>query len=83
MNTQTITPEQSKRLYQDAMIRMRWRLWFAFAESKYEEFRYRGNPKKPYFKNIKEYCLNHWGKEIANMTKEELSEYIAIVTKWK
>lgn len=83
MKALTITPEKAHELHEEAMRRLRWRLWFVFAESKYEQFRYKGNKKKPHYKNINKYCLEHWGKEIGDMTKEELSEKIAIVSKWK
>lgn len=83
METPQITPEKAKELTEAAMRRLRWRLWFAFAESKYDEFCYKGNKKKPHWNNIKKYCLEHWNKEIGQMTKEELSEKIAIVKKWK
>lgn len=83
MKTIEVTPEKAKQLQEDALTRMRWRLWYAFAESKYEEFCYQGNKKKPYWKNIAAYCLKHWGKQIGEMTKDELQEKIAIVGKWK
>ena len=78
-----VTPDKADELLQKAMIRMRWRLWYAFAESKYPEFRYHDNKKLPDFINIKAYCLKHWGVEIEHMTKDELQEKIAIVSKWK
>ena len=78
-----ITQEKAKQLKNEAMIRMRWRLWFVFAESKYEQYRYKGNKKKPHYKNINAYCLKHWGKEIGEMTKDELAKHIAQVKKWK
>ena len=73
----------SSRLREESMIRMRWRLWFLFAESKYTEFCYKGNKKNPHYENIKKYCRERWGKEIKDMTDDELSKYIAIVKKWK
>ena len=83
MKTINVTPEKSEQLQDEAMVRMRWRLWYVFAESKYPEFRYHDNKKQPDFNNIRAYCLKHWGVEIGNMTKEELQEKIAIVNKWK
>ncbi len=71
------------RLQYEAMVRLRWRLWFAFTESKYVAFRYKGRKGKPDFARIKQYCLEHWGKEPADMTLDELRKYIAIVAKWK
>jgi hypothetical protein len=79
----TITPEKVQQLHEEAMRRMRWRLWFVFAESKYENFRYNDDPKKPHYKNINNYCKEHWGKEIGEMTKDELAKHIALVKKWK
>jgi len=78
-----VTPDKVDELLEKAMIRMRWRLLYVFAESKYPEFRYHDNKKQPDFNNIKTYCLKHWGIEISNMTKEQLQEKIAIVSKWK
>lgn len=78
-----LTPEKSRELHEEAMRRLRWRLWFAFAESKYNHFCYKGNKKSPHYKNIDDYCREHWNKTIGTMTKEELSEKIAIVSKWK
>lgn len=78
-----VTPDKADELLEKAMTRMRWRLWYAFAESKYPEFRYHDNKKQPDFNNIRAYCLKHWGIEIGNMTKEQLQEKIAIVNKWK
>ncbi len=73
------------RLQEESMRRMRWRLWFAFAESKYESFgrvdRY--GRLQPDFASITEYCKKYWGKEIKDMDARELSERIAIVQKWK
>ncbi|HEY5508421.1 MAG TPA: hypothetical protein VIK29_07115 [Paludibacter sp.] len=83
MKTIEVTPEKAEQLHEEAMVRMRWRLWYAFAESKYPEFRYHDNKKQPDFNNIRAYCLKHWGVEIGNMTKVQLQEKIAIVTKWK
>jgi len=54
-----------------------------FAESKYTQFAYKGDRKKPCYEVIKKYCREHWGKEIKDMTEPELSKYIAIVKKWK
>jgi hypothetical protein len=71
------------RLREESMTRMRWRLWFLFAESKYTQFAYKGDRKKPCYEVIKKYCREHWGKEIKDMTEPELSKYIAIVKKWK
>ena len=72
-----------RELYEETMRRLRWRLWFVFAESKYDQFCYKGNRKKPHYGNINTYCQSKWGKTISEMTKTELSEKIAIVTKWK
>lgn len=70
-------------LKEESMRRMRWRLWFVFAESKYEVFSENGKGLKPHFDNIKAYSLKHWGKEIKDMTEKELSKNIAIISKWK
>ena len=78
----TITPEQARRLENQALTRMRWRLWFAFTDSKYAHFRYKGRSGKPDYAAIKKYCRDHWGKEPADMSLEELRKYIAIVNKW-
>jgi hypothetical protein len=83
MNSINVTPEKADELLEQAMNRMRWRLRYAFAESKYHEFRYHENKKLPDLININAYCLKHWGVQIDNMTKEELQEKIAIVTKWR
>ena len=83
MNTVKITPQKSAQLNAEAMKRMRWRLWFAFAESKYNHFCKDGDKKKPHYQNIDAYCSEHWGKTIGNMTKEELAKHISQVTKWK
>lgn len=79
-----ITNERSAKLKEESMKRMRWRLWFAFRDSKYAQFKnvYRGNVY-PHYNNIKEYCLKHWGKEIKDMGEHELSNRISIVLKWK
>lgn len=74
---------KADRLQQDTMMRMRWRLWFAFAESPYEAFRYKGRQGKPNYATIKEYCRTHWHKEPGEMTLQELRKCIAIVGKWK
>lgn len=78
-----ICKKDIQRLQYDKMIRMRWRLWFAFSESRYEQFRYKETYGKPNYATIKEYCIEHWGKEPADMTLTELRKYISIVTKWK
>lgn len=80
-----LTPEEvtAIRLQQEALTRMRWRLWFAFADSKYDSFKYKGRKGKPNYAVIKKYCIEHWGKEPADMTLEELRKSIAIVNKWK
>lgn len=83
MNSILVTPEKRRELYEETMRRLRWRLWFAFAESKYTHFCYKGNKKRPHYKNIDDYCQEQWGKTISVMSKTELSEKIAIVTKWK
>jgi hypothetical protein len=73
------------KLQEESMRRLRWRLWFAFSESKYEQFHTtdsRGNVL-PNFKEITKYCIKHWQIEIKDMTERELSERIAIVRKWK
>jgi hypothetical protein len=80
---QKIAPRRAVQLREAEMTRMRWRLWFLFAESKYKEFAYKGDPKKPYYAKIRAYCLHHWGKEIGDMTHAELSRFIGIVRKWK
>ena len=79
-----ISNERSAQLQEEAMRRMRWRLWFAFRDSKYDQFKYmhKGNVYPNYAK-IKEYCLRHWGKEIKDMGYNELSNKISIVLKWK
>lgn len=65
--------------------RLRWRLWFVFSESKYEQFRYKNRNGKvqPNFTVITEYCKTHWNKTIADMSERELEKYIAIVKHWK
>ncbi len=78
-----VSKEKSGQLHEEAMRRMRWRLWFAFAESKYEHFRQDGNKKKPNYQNINKYCKEHWGKEVGEMTKDELAKHISQVSKWK
>lgn len=75
--------ETINKIEYDAMVRMRWRLWFLFAESKYEEFRYKGRPNKPHYQAIKDYCIKQWGKEPKDMSKHELRKVISIVKKWK
>ncbi len=77
--------ETKNRLKEESMRRMRWRLWFAFRDSKYTRFRQsdgRGG-LNPNYQTIKEYCLKYWGKEIKDMTENELTNRIAIVNKWK
>jgi len=83
MNAIKVTSEKSNELLEAAMTRMRWKLWFSFAESKYHHFRKNDNPKRPHYDNINDYCREHWGKTISKMSKEELQEKIAIVKKWK
>lgn len=83
MDILLITPQKAEQLKSEALIRMRWRLWFAFAESKYEGFRYDGNKKKPHYGNIDAYCVKHWGKRIGEMAKSELAKHISQVNKWK
>ena len=79
-----ISNKKSAQLKEAAMTRMRWRLWFAFRDSKYTQFRniYRGK-SYPHYENIKVYCLKHWGKEIKDMGENELANRISIVSKWK
>ncbi len=79
----TINPKRAEELNNAALRRMRWKLWFCFAESKYDTFRENDNPKRPHYKNIDAYCLKHWGKKIGEMTKTELSKYISLISKWK
>lgn len=83
MNAIKVTPEKSAEILEAAMTRMRWKLWFSFAESKYHHFRKNDNPKRPHYDNINAYCREHWNKTIGEMSKEELQEKIAIVKKWK
>lgn len=79
-----ITKEQSDRLKMESIRRMRWRLWFAFRDSKYERFRKEVRDEiHPNYDNIKQFCLEHWKVEIKDMTESELKKYIAIVAKWK
>lgn len=78
----TVTPEKVRELQNVEMNRMRWRLWFSFAESKYKQFAYKGS-NKPHYANINAFCMKHWGKTIAEMTKDELGKYISLVRKWK
>lgn len=77
--------QAKNRLKEEALRRMRWRLWFAFRDSKYTQFRQSDGRGKlnPNYQTIKEYCLKHWGKEIKDMTEKELADRIAIVLKWK
>lgn len=71
------------------MQKMRWRLWFAFRDSKYPEFstvitsKKRGTQVNPNYDKINEFCLEKWGKKIGDMTQEELAKYINLVKKWK
>ena len=67
---------------EEELRRLRWRLWFAFAESKYEHFRVKDS-KHPNYNIINDYCEKHWGVKIGDMTKSKLQEKIAIVQKWK
>lgn len=79
-----ITQQQSDRLKMESIRRMRWRLWFAFRDSKYESFRKKVKGEvQPDYETIKQYCLDHWKTEIKDMTESELTKYIAIVRKWK
>lgn len=73
------------RLKEEALRRMRWRLWFAFAESKYDSFGRvdRLGRLQPDFAKITKYTMKYWGKHIKDMTEEELASRIAIVQKWK
>jgi hypothetical protein len=80
---QSVDARRAAQLREEEMIRMRWRLWFLFAESRYTQFAYKGNPKKPCYAKIREYCIRHWGREIGDMTRAELSRFIGIVRKWK
>lgn len=67
---------------QDELRRLRWRLWFVFAESKYEHFRVKDS-KHPNYNIINDYCEKYWGVKVGDMTKKQLQEKIAIVKKWK
>lgn len=79
-----VSEKRSVQLKNEAMTRMRWRLWFAFRDSKYEHFRYISKGRAyPNYATIKEYCLRHWSKEIKDMSYNELSNKISIVLKWK
>ncbi|WP_315302510.1 hypothetical protein [Tannerella forsythia] len=73
------------RLKEEALRRMRWRLWFAFAESKYDTFGHvdRLGRLQPDFEKITKYTMKYWGKHIKDMSEEELASRIAIVQKWK
>ena len=74
----------AERLQQESLRRMRWRLWFAFRDSKYPEYRNETtNGIYPNYKAIDEYCLKHWGTRIGMMTEYELSQKIAVVMRWK
>jgi hypothetical protein len=77
------TLELATKLQIETIKRLRWRLWFVFAESKYDAFRVDKNKKKPNWHEINKYCREHWGKEIGDMTEAELAKYISIVKKWK
>lgn len=72
------------RLKEESLRRMRWRLWFAFRDSQYTQFRFvrRDGKIEPMYENIKAYCRERWGKEIKDMDEKELAKYIAIVLKW-
>jgi hypothetical protein len=72
------------RLKEESLRRMRWRLWFAFRDSQYTQFRFvrRDGRIEPMYENIKAYCREHWSKEIKDMDEKELAKYIAIVLKW-
>ena len=63
--------------------RLKWRLYFVFAESKYEAYRVDNNTKKPNIQNIHTYCQKHWNKTPETMSARELENYIAIISKWK
>jgi hypothetical protein len=79
-----MTMETADRIREEALRRMRWRLWFAFRDSKYMQFRIIVNGKlNPNYMKINEYCLRHWGKEIKDMGPKELNRRIALVLKWK
>ena len=55
----------------EIMRRMRWRLWFAFAESKYAEFCGsigRNGKRMPNYNAIDAYCEKHWSVRIYQMS---------------
>ena len=80
----TLTKATPAQLKEESMRRMRWRLWFAFRDSKYTQFRKAiGGKLYPNYETIKAYCLKHWGKEIKDMGENELNRRIALVIKWK
>lgn len=69
----------------DTMRRLRWRLWFAFRDSKYEAFKGdvgRDGKRMPNYKLIDSYCNEQWKTTIAEMSEKELTKYISIVKKW-
>jgi hypothetical protein len=64
-------------------------LYYAFANSKYIQFRTLGTdglfavPHIPNIEAINQYALKHWSKTVPEMNSRELSRFIAIVKKWK
>lgn len=76
--------ETIDRIKEETLRRMRWRLWFAFRDSGYKQFCYvrKDGKVEPLYEGIKEYCREHWGKEIGTMNERELSRYIAVVNRW-
>ncbi|GCD76667.1 MAG: hypothetical protein ACK4EX_02340 [Thermaurantimonas sp.] len=58
--------------------KMRWKLVFTFRDKGF-----RNQDGSIDFEKIHNYCLNHWKKDINNMSTNELRKYISVVSKWK
>lgn len=69
--------------HEKELKRLRRRLQFVMADSRYPKFWYKGQRGKPDFANIDSYCHAHWGKHLNDMSVRELSQYIAIAVRWK
>ena len=67
----------------EIMCSLRHKLFWTFRDSGYPQYEdtttfYKGKTN-PHYQNINDYCKSHWGKQVGEMTKQELEKYINIV----
>ncbi len=74
---------QSNSTGDEILRRLQWKLRYAFADSKYDNYCVGGNKKKPNMLEIDSFCLKQWKKRVNEMSEDEMEKYISIVKHWK